>query len=286
MYTDFDPLIAFSRNLGWLTLEEQKNLMKTRVGIVGMGGVGGQYAEILTRLGVGHFVIYDGDRFSIENSNRQNECKTSTCGKPKAEVIRDLIKDINPHAQVECHSEFLKEENIQAFCEKIDVYIDGIDFFEFNLRTLLFRKMRELKKPAITVAPVAAGSATVVFTKDSMSFDDYFGLHTTDNLIEKSILFLQGLTPFFPQASYLVDRSYTRFHEKKVPSLPIGVYAAAAAASSAFLKIVLNRGPLKVAPWTIHYDYYTLKYKTKYIWMGHRNPIQRVMHGFLLKRFS
>ena len=66
---------AFSRNLGWVTAEEQKIISQVRVGIVGLGGVGGQYAEILARLGVAQFSLCDQDEFSMENSNRQNGCQ-------------------------------------------------------------------------------------------------------------------------------------------------------------------------------------------------------------------
>ena len=62
----FDPHLAFSRNLGWLTPNEQFVLSRLKVGIIGLGGVGGQYSEILARLGVMDFTLYDADTFAIE----------------------------------------------------------------------------------------------------------------------------------------------------------------------------------------------------------------------------
>src|SRR5688572_22217908 len=81
---EFDPSIAFSRNLGWVTESEQTQISRLHVGIIGMGGVGGQYAEVLARLGVGTFTICDPDTFSMENTNRQNQCQITNYGRNKA----------------------------------------------------------------------------------------------------------------------------------------------------------------------------------------------------------
>lgn len=203
---NFSTEKAFSRNLGWLTQAEQTKLSGLHVGIIGMGGVGGQYAEILARLGIGKFTLCDPDRFSIENTNRQNECKTSNYGKNKAQVIAALISDINPKAKVTVIPGELKLDQVDGFCKSIDIYLDALDFFVIDLRIAIFRKMRELEKPAITVAPIGAGAACLVFTKDSMSFDDYFGLHLSTDPVERSFRFLVGLSPTLQQRHYLQER--------------------------------------------------------------------------------
>lgn len=281
MHNNFDANLAFSRNLGWLTPSEQSLLANLHVGLVGLGGVGGQYAEILARLGVGKFTLYDADTFSIENTNRQNECKTSNYGKNKAEVIRSLILDINPTAKVTAHNEHLTSENVPSFCEKIDIYLDTLDFFVIDLRIVIFQHMRRLGKPAITVAPVASGAASLVFTADSMSFDDYFGLHRSQDPIERSQMFLLGLTPSLLQRHYLQDNQYVDLMNRRVPSLPLGVYSSAAVAATTLLKVVLKRGKVLSAPWSVHYDPYMLTLKKKYVWWGYKNPFQRIKFIFL-----
>lgn len=267
---------AFSRNLGWVTREEQERLSHLHVGIIGMGGVGGQYAEILARLGVGRFTLCDPDRFSIENTNRQNECKISNYGKNKAQVIADLVKDINPKASVTVMPGEMKLEHVDSFCESIDIYLDALDFFVIDLRNAIFRKMRSLEKPALTVAPIGAGAACVVFTKKSMSFDDYFGLHKTTNPVDRSFLFLVGLSPTLQQRHYLIDRERADMNLRKAPSLPIGVYACAAVAATTTLKLALGRGKVPAAPWSVHYDSYLMTLKKRYVWLGYRNPLQQI----------
>lgn len=48
----------------------QALLCEAKVGIVGLGGVGSQLAELLARLGVGHFVLIDPDRADLTNLPR------------------------------------------------------------------------------------------------------------------------------------------------------------------------------------------------------------------------
>ena len=50
----FDYATAFSRNLGWITADEQARLRKKRVAIAGLGGVGGFHLLALARLGAIH----------------------------------------------------------------------------------------------------------------------------------------------------------------------------------------------------------------------------------------
>lgn len=282
---DFDYQKAFSRNLGWLRSEEQDLLGSVSVGIVGMGGVGGQYTEILSRLGVQNFCIADFDRFAVENTNRQNECRSSNHGKNKADVMARLIKDINPLAKVQSWNEGLHETDVDSFCNSIDIYLDGLDFFEINLRIKIFRKMNELGKPALTAAPVGCGTALLVFDKGSMSFDDYFGIKDGDAEVVKYAKFLVGLDTSI-HMSYLIDNTRFDLKNKKAPSLPMGVYSCASVMASTLLKIVLQRGLVLNAPYIFHYDPYVLTSKTRKIHFGYKNPLQKLKLKLVLKRFS
>ncbi len=285
----FDPKIAFSRSLGWLTEQDQTILAKTTVGLVGLGGVGGQYAEVLARLGVGRFVICDFDTYSIENTNRQNGAKVSNYGRNKCEVITELIHDINPTAQVKPYTEGLHLEQVDEFCRSIDIYIDSLDFFVIDLRIAIFRKMRELGKPAFTVAPIGTGAALVTFTKDSMSFDDYFGLHLTQDPVLRAHRFMIGLAPTLQQRAYVQDSSRVDFENQKAPSLPMGVISCASVAATLVMKLALKRGEIQAAPWSIHYDPYVGALRKKYVWWGFRNPLQRLkvrLAGFIISRLK
>jgi len=281
--TNFDPKLAFSRSLGWLTENELARLGEITVGLVGLGGVGGQYAEILARLGVRKFVICDPDSFSIENTNRQNECKVSNYGRNKAEVIAELIRDINPQAQVTLIPKAMELSQVDDFCRVIDIYLDALDFFVVDLRIAIFRKMKELGKPALTFAPIGTGAAALAFTKDSMSFDDYFGFHRSEDPIVRSNIFLVGVAPTLQHRHYVQEPERIDFTRKQAPSLPIGVYSCASFGATTLMKLALNRGKVPVAPWSIHYDPYLLTLKKKYIWWGYKNPMQQLKLWILNK---
>ena len=95
-YTD-----AYSRNLGWVTRDEQATLRKKTIAIAGMGGVGGVHLLTLTRLGISNFRIADFDEFGLVNFNRQAGAMMSTLAQPKAAVLTAMAKDINPEVTIE-----------------------------------------------------------------------------------------------------------------------------------------------------------------------------------------
>lgn len=279
---DFNYDVAFSRNLGWITPEEQNLISKVRIGIAGLGGVGGQYCEVLARLGISNFVIADFDSFSIENTNRQNGCMTTNYGKQKSTVMANLIREINPLANVEEYPNGLTPESVEEFCSKIDIYIDGLDFYQIDLRILIFKKMKELNKYALTAAPIGAGTSALVFGDRSMSFENYFGFKDDDEEITKNMKFTVGLDPLL-FSKYLKDISYFNLKEQKSPSLIMGVYSSATFIATLVLKIILGRGQVMSAPYLYQQDTYLFTSKIKKIWFGFKNPLQK-LKLFILKK--
>ena len=93
---DFDYHDAFSRNIGWLSREEQRALRSKRIAIAGMGGVGGDHLVRMARLGCANFSISDMDVFEQANFNRQYGATMETVGRPKVEVMRDITLSVNP----------------------------------------------------------------------------------------------------------------------------------------------------------------------------------------------
>ena len=90
--------------------EGVEKLLKSRIIIFGVGGVGGYAAEALARAGVGHIELVDSDRVAISNINRQIIATHSTVGQYKTEAMRDRILSINPECQVVCHNIFFDND--------------------------------------------------------------------------------------------------------------------------------------------------------------------------------
>ena len=77
-----------------------KKINKAKIIIYGIGGVGSFVTEGLVRAGVQNITLVDNDVVDISNINRQIEATTKTVGKPKIDVMRERLLDINPDADV------------------------------------------------------------------------------------------------------------------------------------------------------------------------------------------
>lgn len=105
-------LDAFSRTELLLGAEAMKILAASKVAVFGIGGVGAYAVEGLARSGVGSFVLVDDDCVCLTNINRQIIALRSTIGKPKVEVMKARILDINPQAKVEVFQEYCDAQNM------------------------------------------------------------------------------------------------------------------------------------------------------------------------------
>ena len=275
MQGDFDYGTAFSRNLGWVTEAEQGLLRGKRVAIAGMGGVGGVHLLTLARLGIGAFNIADFDRFDLANFNRQAGALVSTIGQPKVEVLRGMAEDINPGLNLSIFADGVDVANLDDFLEGVDLYVDALDFFAFSARRAVFSACRNRGIPAITAAPLGMGTAVLVFTEDSMSFDDYFGLAGCTEE-EMAVRFLLGLSPGMLQRSYLADPSRVDLRARKGPSTIAACQICAGVTAVDALKLLLGRGEVLKAPWGYQFDAYRNRLKRTWRPGGHRNPLQRI----------
>ena len=276
MIDNFDYDTAFSRNIGWVTRDEQQSLRTKRVAIAGLGGVGGRHLLTLSRLGIGKFSIADPDLFDIANFNRQLGADMTTVGRPKLEVLSELALAVNPELELRRFSAGVDEHNLDGFLEGADLYVDGLDFFVIKMRERVFAACAERGIPAITAAPLGMGTAFLAFLPGRMTFKDYFGMegHTTR---EKLLRFLVGLSPAMLQMSYLVDPSSADFERQKGPSTPMGCDLSAGVLGSMSLKILLGRGSVLAAPRGLHFDAYRNRLLRTWRPGGMRHPLQQLM---------
>ena len=121
-------LNQFSRTQLLIGEKSMEELAKKTVAIFGVGGVGGYTVEALARSGIGHFVLIDDDLVNLTNINRQILATHKTIGRPKVEVAKERILDINPEATVEIHKTFYLPANRDEFdFSKYDYVVDAID---------------------------------------------------------------------------------------------------------------------------------------------------------------
>ena len=107
--------------------ENVEKLHNKKIAIFGIGGVGSFVLEGLVRAGVENFILVDKDEVDITNINRQIIATYSTIGKPKVQVAKERIMEINPNAKVEIHQEFFMPETQGILDNTIDYIIDCVD---------------------------------------------------------------------------------------------------------------------------------------------------------------
>lgn len=268
--------MAFSRNIGWITEAEQARLRQKRIAIAGMGGVGGLHLLALTRLGIGKFTIADPDTFELANFNRQAGACLSTLDQPKADVMAQAARDINPELDIRILHEPVGEANLAEFLDDADLYVDGLDFFAFDARQSTFRACAERGVPAITVAPLGMGAALLNFLPGGMTFDEYFRWGNLPD-DEKALRFLLGLAPARLHMGYLIDPSRVDLAKRRGPSTGMATHLCAGIAATEALKILLGRGNVLAAPWGMHFDAYTNRLARTWRPGGNANPLQRLV---------
>jgi adenylyltransferase/sulfurtransferase len=106
--------------------EGQLKLSKSRILVIGCGGLGGPVAVYLASAGVGEITLLDGDNVEKSNLPRQVFFKSND-SENKAELIKEYIGEINPSIVVNAIPAFLIKENIELLNNNYDVVVDGTD---------------------------------------------------------------------------------------------------------------------------------------------------------------
>ncbi len=164
----------FERNYGILSATQQERLRKTRILIVGCGGIGGTVAIILARTGIERFILVEFDIYDTTNLNRQISCFAGTLGRNKAQVIGEDILRINPNAEVEIYPRLLNHAEIAQLIPKVDVVFPAADDFAFSI--LVFREARRQGKPALFVVPSGTWANVSILMPDGPTIERVEGI--------------------------------------------------------------------------------------------------------------
>ncbi|MGB0908627.1 MAG: HesA/MoeB/ThiF family protein [Maricaulaceae bacterium] len=108
----------------------QQALLKSKVAIIGAGGLGGPAGLYLAAAGVGHITIIDDDVIEASNLQRQVQFVHTDIGMNKAVVMADTLEDLNPDVTARAKSMRLTASNAAEMIAGHDVVLDGVDNFE------------------------------------------------------------------------------------------------------------------------------------------------------------
>ena len=128
----------------------QQKLKDSSVLVVGAGGLGSPVLLYLAAAGVGTIGVIDDDRVSLDNLQRQIVHDTDRVGELKTESAAETLKRVNPHVNVNIHSERLTAENALDIISGYDVVADGSD--NFATRYLANDACYLAKKPLVFAA--------------------------------------------------------------------------------------------------------------------------------------
>jgi hypothetical protein len=197
----------------------------------------------------------------------------------------DMARGINPTIEVRAFAEGVNLSNVDRFLDDVDVFVDGLDFFAFDARDLVFGRCAARAIPATTVAPLGMGAALLNLMPGGMTFEQYFGLRQCPES-ERPIHFLLGLAPAMLHRRYLADASFVNLDAGRGPSTAMACQLCAGIAATEAVKIMLKRGPVVAAPYGVQFDAY--RYRIARTWRpgGHRNPLSRLVRRLARRELS
>lgn len=138
--------VRYKRNRQTIGMEQQLGLFRSRVAVIGCGGLGGYIIEELARLGVGRILVVDPDVFEEHNLNRQILCSIDVLGKPKVEAAAERAAKINPAVDVIPVADTVTRKSGELL-KGMNAVVDALDSIDARLE--LAGLCRELKIPLV-----------------------------------------------------------------------------------------------------------------------------------------
>ncbi len=160
------------RNIGWITDDEQMNILHPSVvGIAGCGGMGGLLAATLVRSGIGEVRIADNEVFDVSNLNRQFGATQKTLGKSKAFETARKLRRITSDTTLVIYPKGICKESARDFVSGCDVVCDEIEFWALGARVLLHTAMRKANGTILCTPTVGHSTFITRYTADSMKVE-------------------------------------------------------------------------------------------------------------------
>lgn len=265
----------FARNYGFWGEDEQNAILNEKIAIAGVGGDGFQLGLKLAQIGIQRFSIADPEVFEPENTNRVPGAVRSAYGKNKAEVFKQCVIDINPHAEVTVFTEGVQEHNVTRFMQDATLVLDESELTRPYIGTLVAREARRIGIPNIFVENIGfAGVATSFHPHKGKTFEWMMGLNESMSIDEIRWLSrdegdrggvervprparLDRCIPYLPTRYGDIRSLNEVINGAPLPSIATGVDMAAAIGESEVLKHIFagvdSRWPKPV--WAPHFRY-------------------------------
>jgi len=146
---DEEKVSRYSRSIALPEIgpDGQMKIMKTRVLVVGVGGLGSAVTIYLAAFGVGRLGLVDNDRVDLSNLQRQVIHGTGDIGRKKVLSAKDTVVNLNPTVRIDTYEERLTEKNIFRLLAGYDMVVDCTD--NYGIRELINQACVETGKPFV-----------------------------------------------------------------------------------------------------------------------------------------
>ncbi len=153
----------YSRQITLKELGEkgQARLAKSKVAVVGTGGLGAVSSLYLALAGVGSLRLIDQDTVELQNLHRQILYTKADLHYPKAEIAAKRLQEQNPTIETEAFTENVNSSNVERLLKGVDCVVDGLD--NMVTRYLVNRVCVKLKTPYVFGAAIGIEGNLSVF---------------------------------------------------------------------------------------------------------------------------
>ncbi|MBN1329784.1 MAG: HesA/MoeB/ThiF family protein [Candidatus Heimdallarchaeota archaeon] len=160
-----------------------KKIRKTRATVVGCGGLGSVTAAQLTSLGIGYLRLIDNDIIERSNLQRQTLYREKDIGKPKVEIAKKFLEELNPDVTIEVIRETINEETVELASQKVDFIVDAVD--SFTPRFILNREALKKDIPFLFGAVSGMTGNVMTIQRGSVCIECLFN-NVNDNTLPNS----------------------------------------------------------------------------------------------------
>ena len=140
----------------------QKKIIKSKVLVVGAGGLGCPVIDYLSRAGIGNIGVVDHDKINISNIHRQSLYNTKDIGKFKVNVLKKKIKLVNSQIKIKTFKKRIERKNIEKIFKGYDFIVDGSD----NFKTKFLLNEYSIKYKKILIVGAISKMDGHIFTFD------------------------------------------------------------------------------------------------------------------------
>ena len=110
----------------------QKKIIKSRVLVVGAGGLGCPVIDYLSRAGIGNIGVVDHDKINISNIHRQSLYNTKDIGKFKVNVLKKKIKLINPQVKIKTFNKRIEKKILKKYLKDMILLLMDLIILKLN----------------------------------------------------------------------------------------------------------------------------------------------------------